>query len=182
MEIPGSSVKFPKRMDRYKETNKTIWLKRVNDAAHIYGSDRGTYIDILLPGTDNEGLLNRIYFSEHNEGINTSNSLYEFTVYVLGSGRSVESIVSGRIWGATTVIHHNYPQVIEEEFIFHSVPNMKLSINVQFSHEFISSLKSHIYILILELMAISIRQGEYKNVHFYLIIWYEENIFLVFSN
>ena len=52
----------------------------------------------------------------------------------------VESIVIFRIQGVSTVIHHQFSQIIDEDCIFYIGLHMNLSINDQFSKKMLSSL------------------------------------------
>ena len=75
----------------------------------------GTYTAMTTPGPDNKCLLEAIGFSGQNEGLDTTNAVYEFVAHVLGTRDDTEALVSDKLCGAPTVHRHYFPNVHDED-------------------------------------------------------------------
>ena len=95
--IPGSAVRRKVKKENDDSFKSCLRKKRISDATFLYGNDKGTYTAMVTPGPNNECLLEAIAFSGQNEGLDTTNALYEFVRHTLGAGDDTEAIVEDNI-------------------------------------------------------------------------------------
>ena len=83
MSIPGSLVKLHKYINRDKNIGNIIWFKRVSDASYMYGSNMGTYTEMLHPGNANRGLTKIIPFGAHRNSLLVTYLMVKQTLFII---------------------------------------------------------------------------------------------------